>query len=103
MTAYRQRYSGARDFCESQHSPGLAVWDTEEKYLDLKFIVGREGRDKEAFTALYNEGAIAVCNSSLECDGKLVNLRRTKMYRTTQGGPSGRGQPFVDFEKKVSF
>ena len=76
MTAYQQRYSGARDFCESQHSLGLAVWDTEEKYLDLKFIVGREGRDKEAFTALYNEGAPAVCNKALECDGNLVK----KMY-----------------------
>ena len=73
MTAYQQRYSGAREFCESQHSQGLAVWDTQEKYLDLKYIVGREGRDKSAFTALYNDGGSAVCNSALECDGRLVN------------------------------
>ena len=79
MTAYQQRYSGAREFCESQHSQGLAVWDTQEKYFNLKFIVGREGKDREAFTALYNEGAITVCNSSSECDGKLVNLCCTKM------------------------
>ena len=42
------------DFCQSQHSKGLVIFDTEEKYLDVKRIVGPEGENSWAFTALYN-------------------------------------------------
>ena len=74
MTAYEKIYGEASTFCQSQHSAGRVIWDTQEKYLDLKYIVGREGRDRSAFTALYNDGASAVCNSALSCDGRLVKL-----------------------------
>ena len=73
MTAYSNKYSDAKRFCESQHSAGRVIWETQEKYLDLKYIVGREGKDKSAFTGLHNQMA-SVCNSASECDGKLVNL-----------------------------
>lgn len=74
MTANEKRYGATGSFCESQHSAGRVIWDTQEKYLDLKFIVGRQGRDRSAFTALHNDknGGSAVCNSALDCDGKLV-------------------------------
>ena len=42
------------DFCQSQHSKGLVTFDTEEKYLDVKRIVGPDGENNAAFTALYN-------------------------------------------------
>ena len=42
------------DFCQSQHSKGLVTYDTEEKYLDVKRIVGPDGENSWAFTALYN-------------------------------------------------
>ena len=47
-------WSDAMDFCQSQHSKGLVTFDTEEKYLDIKRIVGPEGENSWAFTALYN-------------------------------------------------
>ena len=74
MTAYDKRFGEAMSFCHSQHSAGRVIWDTQEKYLDLKFIVGRQGRDRSAFTALHNDknGGSAVCNSASDCDGKLV-------------------------------
>ena len=73
MTGYSDSYSGANRFCASQHSAGRVIWDTQEDYLDLKFIVGREGKSRSAFTGLHNPNS-AVCNSAPECDGKLVSL-----------------------------
>ena len=45
------------DFCQSQHSKGLVTFDTEDKYLDVKRIVGPDGENNPAFTALYNPTA----------------------------------------------
>ena len=79
MTGDANKYSDAKRFCESQHSAGRVIWETQEKYLDLKYIVGRwPGRDRPAFTGLHNQMA-SVCNSASECDGKLVNLLHPKI------------------------
>ena len=72
MTAERKEYSKHKMFCQRQHSAGRVIWDTQEKYLDLKYIVGREGKDMEAYTGLYNQGR-KVCSSASACDGRLVN------------------------------
>ena len=47
---------------------GLAMWKSEESYLDVKHIVGKVGED--AFTALHNPGSNDCKDSA--CDGNLV-------------------------------
>ena len=72
MTTFDKNYKNFKQFCQSQHSAGRVIWDTQDKYLDLKYIIGREGK-YEAFTGLFNEQGRAVCSSASGCDGKLVN------------------------------
>ena len=82
MTGDANKYSDAKRFCESQHSAGRVIWETQEEYLDLKYIVGIwPGKDKSAFTGLHNQMA-SVCNSASECDGKLVNLNVLSFLQT---------------------
>ena len=47
---------------------GLAMWRSEESYLDVQHIVGKVGED--TFTALHNPGSNDCKDGA--CDGKLV-------------------------------
>ena len=66
-------HAEAIDYCLKQHSTGLAIWDSQEKYLDVKYIVGRNGKDLPAHTALHNPDR-EECMPSAPCgaNGKLV-------------------------------
>ena len=63
----------AIDYCLGQHSAGLVIWDSDDKYQDVKYIVGRNGKDKKALTALYNPNKDE-CTPAAPCgaNGKLV-------------------------------
>ena len=61
-------------FCQSQHTTGLVTFDTEEKFLDLVFIVGPDGENAyKSHTALYNPNRSG-CQTPAECDYILVRL-----------------------------
>ena len=79
MTANTKRFIDAKTFCWSQHSTQV-IWDTQEKYLDLKYIAGREGEDRSAYTGLHNPNS-SVCNSTPECDGKLVTINQASFNK----------------------
>ena len=49
---------------------GLAIWKSEESYLDVQFIVGLV--DEDTFTALHNPG-LNECKD-VACDRNLVRL-----------------------------
>ena len=66
-----KKWEGAKNFCQGQHSSGLVTWDTEEKWLDVKSILGKDGKDEKGFTALYNKDGIE-CRSHADCSYKLV-------------------------------
>ena len=70
-TKSEKKWDGAKNFCQSQHSSGLVKWDTEEKWLDVKSILGKDGKDKWGYTALYNKDGV-VCHSQADCSYKLV-------------------------------
>ena len=66
-------FEDAQKFCYDQNTQGLVVWDSEEKYNDVFFVVGISGEDKQAWTALNNQGGVT-CNSANHCSNKLVRL-----------------------------
>ena len=70
-TQSEKKWDGAKNYCQSQHSSGLVTWDTEEKWLDVKSILGKDGKDKWGYTALYNKDGV-VCHSQADCSYKLV-------------------------------
>ena len=58
---------------------GLVIWDSEEKWLDVKFIIGKEGKDeRRAHTALYNKDGTA-CTSTAACSYALVRIIVTRV------------------------
>ena len=57
-------------FFVTDRGMGLAMWRSEESYLDVQYIVGMV--DEDTFTALHNPG-LNECKDSA-CDGKLVRL-----------------------------
>ena len=72
ITSHKRHWQHAMSYCASQHSTGLVIWDTEDKYLDVKYIVGKLGHD--GYTALYNPSNY-ICASASKCSGQLVRLR----------------------------
>ena len=68
--------SGARGYCEDRDL-GLAVWKTEEEYLDMLILAETLG--ESIFTALSNS-LRRDCHSVEDCDSQLV-------WRQTSGGP----------------
>ena len=72
-------YDSGYDFCASK-GMGLAVWDTPEKYEDMKYMATTV-KQQDLYTALSNDNA-QECDTSTnpnDCDGKLV-------WRQTRGG-----------------
>ena len=66
----------ARRFCQNQHSSGLVTWDTEDKYKDIKHIINRDGENKIAYTALYNQnGTLCNQNLNISCNGSMVSKK----------------------------
>ena len=58
-------------FCQDQ---GLVTFETEEKFLDLKYIVGPdEENSNKSHTALYNPTGFR-CKSASTCDSVLVGF-----------------------------
>ena len=79
MTSYsRKAWDNAKSFCKSQHSSGLVTWDTEEKWLDVRSILGKDGKDQWGYTALYNKDR-NVCTSTADCSYKLVRKEHEKL------------------------
>ena len=72
ITSSRMGWQSAMSYCTSQHTAGLVIWDTAEKYLDVKYIVGKLGID--AYTALYNPSKYN-CASASQCSGQVVRLK----------------------------
>ena len=70
-------WDDASQYCQDQHSSGLVTWDSDEKYLDVKFIVGIGGEHRQGYTALYNPNQIA-CNQAT-CSGQLVTVDLTQL------------------------
>ena len=66
-------FEEAQKFCFDQNTKGLVVWDSEEKYNDVFFIIGINGENTQAWTALNNPDG-ATCNSPNQCSNKLVRL-----------------------------
>ena len=66
-------WNGSMSFCQSQHSKGLVTFDTEEKFLDVKYIVGPNGENSQSHTALYNPTGFR-CTTSATCDSMLVRF-----------------------------
>ena len=67
------KFKDAQDFCYQQNTPGLVVWDSEEKYNDVFFIAGIDGEDKIAWTALTNPDKVS-CNPPNQCTNQLVRF-----------------------------
>ena len=66
----------AIDYCLSQHSAGLVTWDSDDKYQDVKYIVGRNGKDEEALTALHNPNK-EECTPSAPCGANRKLVRNS--------------------------
>ena len=64
---------------------GLVIWDSEEKWLDVKSVVGKEGKDgRRAHTALYNKDRIT-CTSTAACSYALVRIMLNKLVEPHNG------------------
>ena len=66
-------FFGALQFCYEQHGQGLVIWDSEEKFKDVLFIVGKSGVDKSGFTALTNPDSVSCQSLLAPCSNQLVN------------------------------
>ena len=72
--AAQLKFEDAQKFCFDKNTQGLAVWDSEEKYNDVFFIIGLSGEDSMGgWTALNNQDG-ETCNSANQCSNKLVTL-----------------------------
>ena len=67
------KFKDAQNFCYQQNTPGLVVWDSEEKYNDVFFIAGIDGEDRVAWTALTNPDQVS-CNPPNQCTNILVRF-----------------------------
>ena len=63
----------ALKYCYEQHGQGLVIWDSEEKFKDILFIVGKSGIDKSGFTALTNPDSVSCVSLIAACSNQLVN------------------------------
>ena len=77
----KMSFEDAQKFCYDQNTQGLVVWDSEEKYNDVFFVVGISGEDISAWTALNNQDGVT-CNSANHCSNKLVRLLFTPITFT---------------------
>ena len=68
----------AIDYCLSQHSAGLVTWDSDDKYQEVKYIVGRNGKDEEALTALHNPNK-EECSPSAPCGANRKLVRHNQL------------------------
>ena len=67
-------FENAQQFCYNQNTKGLVVWDSEEKYNDVLFIIGISGEDYGgAWTALNNQDGVT-CQSASQCNNILVKV-----------------------------
>ena len=65
----------AYDYC-ANHTLGLAMWDTRESYMDLKYLAAHSAIYSDFYTALNNANNVA-CNGGNDCTMKLL-WRQTK-------------------------
>ena len=65
----------AYDYC-ANHTLGLAMWDTRESYMDLKYLAVHSAIYSDFYTALNNANNVA-CNGGNDCTMKLL-WRQTK-------------------------
>ena len=65
----------AYDYC-ANHTLGLAMWDTRESYMDIKYLAAHSAIHSDFYTALNNANNVA-CNGGNDCTMKLL-WRQTK-------------------------